>query len=188
MAISLRTPRLVLREWRDADAEPFAAMSADREVMAMLSPLPDRAACDAFIARMRAHIADHGFAYWAVELPGAASFIGSIGVHWVDFPAPFTPAVEIGWRLARSHWGQGYATEAARAAIYDGFGRVGLNEIVAFTVPARLAPLRSPEALAAYHRAASPEACSVCVHVPGFVMRGWKFREVKRGGSSGSLI
>jgi RimJ/RimL family protein N-acetyltransferase len=133
--VALRTPRLVLREWRDGDAEPFAAMSADPEVMELLPPFPDGAARDAWVAETRAHWAEHGFGLWAVELPGAASLIGVVGLHLVPFPAPFAP-VEIGWRLARAYWGRGYAVEAARAAIDDGFGRLGLDEIVAFTVPA----------------------------------------------------
>jgi RimJ/RimL family protein N-acetyltransferase len=117
-------------------AEPFAAMSADPEVMALLPPLPDRAASNAWIARMQAHNDEHGFAYWAVELPGKASLIGAIGLSRVRFPAPFTPAIEIGWRLARRYWGQGFAFEAARATIDDGMGRLGLDEIVAFAAPA----------------------------------------------------
>jgi RimJ/RimL family protein N-acetyltransferase len=135
VAIALRTSRLLLREWRDGDREPFAAMSADPEVMAMLPSLPDRAASDAWIERMRAHLDAEGFGYWAVELPGKAELIGAIGLSRVRFPAPFTPAVEIGWRVARRCWGQGYAFEAARATIEDGFFRLGIDEIVAFTVP-----------------------------------------------------
>lgn len=123
MAIALRTPRLLLREWRDGDVEPFAAMAADAEVMAMLPPLPDRAACEAWIGRMQARLAGLDFGYWAVELPGEASLIGAIGLSRVTFPAHFTPTVEIGWRLARRYWGQGYATEAARAVVEDGFFR-----------------------------------------------------------------
>lgn len=136
MAIALRTPRLLLREWRDSDREPFAVISTDPEVMAgYAAPFSDRAASDTWIDRMRAHLAEHGFAYWAVELPGGANLIGAIGLSRVRFPAPFTPAVEIGWRLARPYWGHGYAAEAARAVIDDGFGRLGIDEIVAFTVP-----------------------------------------------------
>lgn len=132
MAIALRTPRLLLREWRDGDIEPFAAMAADAEVMAMLPPPPDRAACEAWIGRMQTRFAGLDFAYWAVELPGEASLIGAIGLSRVTFPAHFTPTVEIGWRLARRYWGQGYATEAARAVVEDGFFRHDLAEIVAF--------------------------------------------------------
>ena len=154
MPVALRTPRLLLREWHDDDREPFAALSADPEVMRYLPPLPDRAASDQFIARMREHNDERGFAYWAVELPGEAALIGAIGLYRVRL-LPFAPAVEIGWRLARAYWGRGYATEAARAAIEDGFSRLGLAEIVAFTVPAnersrrvmeRLGMRRDPDA------------------------------------------
>ena len=137
MTVALRTPRLLLREWRDSDREPFAAMWADPEVMAFYAaPLGDRAASDSWIARMQAQFEARGFAYWALELPGEASLIGAIGLSRATFPAPFTQAVEIGWRLARAYWGKGYAFEAARAILEDGFGRLGFREIVAFTVPA----------------------------------------------------
>jgi len=130
VAVALRTPRLLLREWRDEDAAPFVAMSADPEVLRYLSA-PDAE----WIARMRAHFAVHGFGNFVVELPGEAPFIGVIGLNHVRWTLPFTPAVEAGWRLARPYWGKGYAVEAARAAIEDGFGRLGLEEIVAYTVP-----------------------------------------------------
>ncbi|HZU88887.1 MAG TPA: GNAT family N-acetyltransferase [Stellaceae bacterium] len=135
MAIFLRTPRLVLREWRDTDREPFAAICADPAVMERLLPFPNRAASDAWIARAQAHCAEHGFCQWAVEIPGEAGLIGAIGLNWVPYRTAFTPAVEAGWRLAHAYWGQGYAFEAARAAIDDGFGRIALDEIVAYTVP-----------------------------------------------------
>jgi len=137
MTVALRTPRLLLREWRDDDYQPFAAMSADPEVMRYYyRPPADRAASDAWIDRMRRHNAEHGFAYWAVEIPGEAAFVGSVGLTRVLAAGyPFAPAVEIGWRLARARWGNGYATEAARAVLDDGFGRLGLDEIVAFTLP-----------------------------------------------------
>jgi RimJ/RimL family protein N-acetyltransferase len=133
---ALRTARLILRPWRDADLEPFAAMAADPEVMAHLGQPPGRAASDALAQRIRDHIATHGYGYWAVELPGAAPFIGFVGLRKVAFVARFTPAIDLGWRLARAHWGCGYASEAAAAAIAFGFGRLGLSEVVAYTVPA----------------------------------------------------
>jgi RimJ/RimL family protein N-acetyltransferase len=138
VAIALRTPRLRLREWRDDDREPFAAMSADPATMRYLTPL-DRSAAEAWIARMRQHFKAHGFGNFVVELPGEALFIGVIGLNWVRWNTAFTPAVEAGWRLAQPYWGKGYALEAARAAIEDGFGRLGLDEIVAYTVPANRA-------------------------------------------------
>ena len=134
MPLALRTPRLLLREWRDDDIAAFAAMSADPEGMRYLSPL-DKAAAAAWVARMRRHWGEHGFGNFVVELPGEASFIGVIGLNWVRWDLAFTPAVEAGWRLVPAYWGQGDALEAARAAIDDGFNRLGLNEIVAYTVP-----------------------------------------------------
>jgi RimJ/RimL family protein N-acetyltransferase len=135
--VALRTPRLLLREWCEDDAEPFAAMATRPDVMRYYyRPPADRTACDAWIERMQRHNEDHGFAYWAVELPDEDDLIGAIGLTRVLSPGfPFAPAVEIGWRLARAHWGRGYATEAARAVLDDGFGRLGLGEIVAFTLP-----------------------------------------------------
>jgi ribosomal-protein-alanine N-acetyltransferase len=137
MAVALRTPRLLLREWRDDDREPFGAMSTDPAVMhGYLEPLTSRTSSDAWISRMRVHNEEHAFAYWAVELPGVADFIGAVGLSRLRYAGfPFAPAVEIGWRLARGYWRQGYATEAARAVRDDGFGRLALDEIVAFTLP-----------------------------------------------------
>jgi ribosomal-protein-alanine N-acetyltransferase len=134
MPVSLRTPRLVLREWLDRDREPFAAICADPAVSEMLPPM-DRAASDAWIERMQAHYSRHDFCQWAVEIPGGAGLIGAVGLNWVPHRTDFTPAIEIGWKIARAYWGQGYAFEAARAAVDDGFGRLGIDEIVAYTVP-----------------------------------------------------
>jgi RimJ/RimL family protein N-acetyltransferase len=142
MTLALRTPRLILREWRDDDVEPFAAMSSDPEIMRYL-PAPD----PEWIARQQRHFAEHGYGQWVLELPAADLFIGVVGLNRVRFPTPFTPATEVGWRLKRACWGHGYAFEAARAAIEDGFCRLGLSEIVAFTVPANTASWRLMERL-----------------------------------------
>jgi len=136
--MQLRTPRLILREPEDADLDAFAAMNADPDVTRYLLPL-DRAGSAARLGRVRAHFAQHGFGEWAVEVPGVARFAGLVGLSHVGFGAPFTPAVEIGWRIARPLWRRGYAREAAAVAIADGFGRLGLAEIVAMTVPANAA-------------------------------------------------
>ena len=132
----LRTSRLILRDWREDDLPAFAALNADPEVMTHFPSVLDRAASDAQAARKRAHLVAHGWGSWAVEVPGEAEFIGYVGLQPVTFAASFTPAVEIGWRLARTYWGRGFATEAARAALEFGFERLGLPEIVSFTVPA----------------------------------------------------
>ena len=130
---TLRTERLILRPWRPEDLEPFAALNSDDRVTVTLAGSADRATSDALAKRWNASFAEHGFGYWAVELPGRASFIGSLGLAVPGFEAPFMPAVEIGWRLAFDHWGKGYATEGARAALDFGFTKVGLAEIVSFT-------------------------------------------------------
>ena len=155
MAIALWTSRLLLRPWHDDDVTAFAEMSADPAVMEYLLPLSDRGlSVEAWVGRARAHWDEHGFGQWVVELRGAASFIGVVGLGVVPYEAPFTPAVEVAWRLARSYWGHGYATEAARAALDYGFGELGLSEIVALTVPTnqrsrrvmdRIGMTRSPE-------------------------------------------
>lgn len=132
----LLTPRLRLRRWRDDDLGSFAAMSADPEVMQYLMGLLSRELCVRVIARIDEHFAASHFGLWAIERKADAAFLGLAGLQHVNFEAPFTPAVEVGWRLRRDAWGQGYAFEAAAAAIDDGFARIHLDRIVAFTVPA----------------------------------------------------
>jgi RimJ/RimL family protein N-acetyltransferase len=135
MTLALRTPRLLLRQWCDEDAEPFAAMSADPEVMELLLGPFDRAKSDEWMARARDFWGEHGYGQWVVEVPGEAAFVGVVGLSRISYEAHFTPAVEAAWRLARPYWGRGYAYEAARAALEDGFTRLGLTEIVAITTP-----------------------------------------------------
>jgi RimJ/RimL family protein N-acetyltransferase len=147
MAIALRTTRLLLREWRDEDSTPFAAMSADTEVMELLLGPQDRARSDAWVGWARGFWRDHGYGQWVVELPGEAPFAGVVGLNRLAYAAHFTPAVEIAWRLARPYWGRGIAYEAARAAIEDGFCRLGLAEIVAITTPANRRSWRLMERL-----------------------------------------
>lgn len=127
------TARLRLRQWRDADLEPFARMNADARVMEHFPAPLDRAASDMFAGRLRAEIAERGYGFWAVELRETGDFIGFTGLRIPAVPLPIGPCVEIGWRLAAGHWGQGYASEAARAALEYGFVALGLDEIVSFT-------------------------------------------------------
>lgn len=95
----------------------------------------------ALVARIRAHWAARGFGLWAIEAPGVAPFVGFVGLSVPRFEASFTPCVEIGWRLAAEHWGRGFATEGARAALAFGFETRGLGELVSFTVPANVRSL-----------------------------------------------
>lgn len=151
---TLETERLVLRRWRPADRAPFAALNADPAVMEHFPAPLTREESDAMIARAEAHLDQHGFGPWAVEVRGGAPVIGFVGLVVPRFTAHFTPCVEIGWRLARAHWGHGYATEAARAALAFGFGTVGLAEIVSFTVPANVRSIAVMERLGMTHDAA----------------------------------
>jgi ribosomal-protein-alanine N-acetyltransferase len=132
----VHTDRLVLREWRPEDREPFAAMNADPEVMRHFPARLSRAESDAFVDRIADGFARNGYGLWALEVRGTGEFIGYAGLQPANFEAHFTPAVEIGWRLARPAWGYGYATEAARAGVAYGFGPGGLDEIMSWTVPA----------------------------------------------------
>lgn len=154
MTVTLSTERLRLRSWRDEDLEPFAALNADPRVMEHYPKPLSRAESDAAATGIRAHLAEQGFGLWAVEAPGVAGFIGYVGLSVPAFQAHFTPCVEVGWRLAFQDWGQGYATEAAAAALGHAFGTLGFGEVVSFTVPAnrrsravmeRLGMRRSPE-------------------------------------------
>ena len=134
----LRTARLLLRGWEEEDLADFAALNSDPRVMALLSGRLSRSESDALVQRMRSRFEASGFGWWAVEAPGRARLVGAVGILAPRFSAHFTPCVEIGWRLAAQHWGQGYATEAARAALRFGFESLGLDEIVAFTMPHNL--------------------------------------------------
>jgi RimJ/RimL family protein N-acetyltransferase len=130
----IRTDRLLLRRWRESDLDPFAAMNADPVVMEhFFHGVRTRAETADFIGRIEQEFERRGFGLWAVDVSGIAPCIGFVGLHEALFDAPFTPAVEVGWRLARAHWGRGYATEAARAALAFGFAQAGLAEIVSFT-------------------------------------------------------
>ena len=142
---TLTTERLVLRDWCEADLAPFAALNADPEVMRHFPAPLSRAESDALAARVREALAAQGWGLWAAEREGA--FIGFIGLARPRFEAHFTPCVEVGWRLARAAWGQGLATEGARAAL--AFAREALpgERLVSFTVPANVASRRVMEKL-----------------------------------------
>ena len=145
MIAEINTARLLLRRWRPEDREPYAALSADPAVMEHYPSVLSRAQAEARVDEIEAEFARVGFGRWAVEIPGESGFAGSIGLSVVSFEAAFTPCVEIGWRLARRFWGRGYATEGALAAVEVGFERLGLREIVSFTVPANARSIRVME-------------------------------------------
>jgi RimJ/RimL family protein N-acetyltransferase len=131
--IELETARLKLRCWRDADRAPFAEMNDDPTVMEFFPALQSRAASDASIDLWQAQLERQGWSNWAVELVASGEFVGFVGLSVPRRVLPFSPCVEVGWRLARRFWGRGLASEAARAALGAGFGPIGLAEIVSFT-------------------------------------------------------
>jgi len=133
----IETPRLRLRPWQESDRPAFAAIVADPEVMRDLGGPLDRDAADAKLDRYSATFARAGIARLAVER-GNGELLGYAGIMPLDHGHPTGAAYDIGWRLKRDAWGQGLATEAARAALDDAFGRQGLIEVVAFTAPDNL--------------------------------------------------
>jgi RimJ/RimL family protein N-acetyltransferase len=132
-AIEFTTRRLRLRQWCDADREPFAALNADPRVMAFFPAPIERAVSDAALARWREQIAERGWGLWAAQTLDGDEFIGFVGLQVPTAALPFNPCVEVGWRLAFAHWGKGYASEAAQGALRIGFERLRLPEIVSFT-------------------------------------------------------
>ena len=130
----LRTERLLLRQWRDEDREPWAALNADPEVMRHFPSTHTREESDHWFDFNRERLASQGWGLWAAEVPGVAPFIGFIGLNPPGFEADFTPCVEVGWRLSAAHWGKGYAPEGARAALDFAWDGLGLDDVVSFTV------------------------------------------------------
>jgi ribosomal-protein-alanine N-acetyltransferase len=170
--MALETERLILREWRDEDREPFARMNGDPSVMEYMPALLTRAESDALVERIEVYFAEHGFGPWAAELKATGEFIGYIGLWTPRFEAHFTPCIEIGWRLAREHWGKGLATEGARAVMDHAFGALGLKQLVSFTSVGNARSWRVMEKIGMTHDAADdfdhpalPEGHSLRRHV-----------------------
>ena len=133
MVPELRTDRLILRGWTPEDRAPFAALNADPAVVEYLPGPLGGSASDALVDRIETGWAALGYGLWAIEVLGEERFVGFVGLNRVGFEASFTPAVEVGWRLARDAWGHGYATEGGRAALAFAFETVGVDEVVSFT-------------------------------------------------------
>jgi len=132
------TSRLVLRQWRESDRDPFATLNADPLVMEHFPVLLTHDQSDTMMDRCIVHLECDGYGLWAVEVRTSGEFIGFVGLAVPTWEAAFTPCTEIGWRLARSAWGYGYATEAANAALAMAFGVIGLDEVVSFTTTRNL--------------------------------------------------
>jgi RimJ/RimL family protein N-acetyltransferase len=131
--IQFNTDRLLLRQWCASDREPFASLNADPKVMEFFPTPLDRSASDVMADRCQTLIAERGWGFWAVELRNTNEFIGFVGLHIPSAELPFSPCIEIGWRLAFQSWGKGFATEAARGALRVGFEQLGLPEVVSFS-------------------------------------------------------
>lgn len=130
---TVRTERLILRRWRDSDRAPYAALNAHPEVMRYFRGTMDGVQSDAMINRLEELFDQQGYGLWAVEVTGSGEFVGFTGLHPMPGDVPGAGGVEIGWRLARHAWGQGYATEAATAALDVAFNGIGLAEIFSVT-------------------------------------------------------
>jgi RimJ/RimL family protein N-acetyltransferase len=131
--IEFETERLCLRQWKSSDRDPFAALSADPQVMEFFPTPLDRVASDAMVDRCQSEINERGWGLWAAEVKETSQFIGFVGLNIPAYELPFSPCVEIGWRLAVPFWEKGLATEAARGALQVGFEQLELTEIVSFT-------------------------------------------------------
>lgn len=132
----LATDRLILREWQQEDLVPFSRLNADKEVMRFFPAVQSMEETRVSVERVTARIKADGFGFWAAELRNTSTFIGFIGLQRVQDALPCAPAVEIGWRLDRSVWGQGLAPEGARACLAYAFSALGLDEVVSFTATA----------------------------------------------------
>lgn len=150
----LKTERLILRQWCEDDLKPFAELNADSRVREYFPGLLNRQESNASVKLMSGHIQKYGWGFWATSLIQTSEFIGFIGLEDIHFAAPFnklSPAVEIGWRLAFSHWGKGYATEGAKAALRYGFKKLNLVEIVSFTAVQNTRSRKVMEKINMYH-------------------------------------
>ncbi|PWY55609.1 GNAT family N-acetyltransferase [Legionella qingyii] len=144
---TIETPRLLLRAWSDDDIAPFFSMNQDPKVMEYIANFWTMDMVASFIERMNAQLAEKNYTLWAVEEKSTQEFMGFIGLNSPAWEAHFTPCVEIGWRLAFSFWGKGYATEGAQAVLNYAFNTLKLKEVVAFTVPENLRSQRVMEKL-----------------------------------------
>lgn len=151
--VELRTPRLVLRGWRPSDKAPFAALNADPRVMEHFPSTLTADQSDEMVDRLQGLLERHGFGLWAVERLDTQQFIGFVGLSEPRFEERFTPCIEVGWRLAAEHWGQGFAVEGARAVLDHGFAHLALprDEIVSFTTTTNTNSQRVMQKLGLHH-------------------------------------
>jgi RimJ/RimL family protein N-acetyltransferase len=129
----IETERLILRHWQERDIDPCTVNNSDPKVMEFLGPLRTREETAMGIAKTQKYIDDHGYGLYAAELKETGMCIGYIGCAALSFDAPFTPTIEVGWRIGAQYWGRGYAPEGARAVLGDMFTRLGHEEIISIT-------------------------------------------------------
>lgn len=134
----ISTERLILRQWDDEDLYPFSRLCRDKNVMEFFPKLLTEDESFGMGKKIKSLIAERGWGFWAIEIPGESKFIGFVGLHISKESMPFSPCVEIGWRLAKPYWGMGYATEAAKASLRYAFANLGLDEVVSFTTVANI--------------------------------------------------
>ncbi len=123
--------RLGFRDWTPGDLDAFAEINADPEVMQHFPKRLDKNETEQFIQRLQAQYQQKGYTYFATEILNTGAFIGFIGLAYQDYATDFTPAVDIGWRLKKSAWGKGYATEGAKRCLDFAFGQLGLSKVIA---------------------------------------------------------
>lgn len=145
--MDLETKRLRLRCWQDSDRSAFAEMSSDPDVMKYLGGVWNRETSDTFINHANQHFAQYGYGMCALELKETGRFIGFTGLKNVPFKTHFTPAIEIGWRLSKNYWNNGYATEAAQKILEYAFDSLKLEEIVSYATPANNPSIKVMEKL-----------------------------------------
>jgi RimJ/RimL family protein N-acetyltransferase len=147
----IQTERLILRHWKDSDLKPFAQLNADPKVMELMFKSLTREESDEWVGRMKTQFAERGFSHYAAELKEDGSFVGAIGLSVPSYQLPFSPFVEIGWRIALPYWNRGLATEGARAVLRHSHEALHLPEVVAFTVPANIRSRRVMEKTGMVH-------------------------------------
>jgi 3-dehydroquinate dehydratase/shikimate dehydrogenase len=149
--MTIITKRLILRPWQEEDFEVFAQMNSDPRVMEYFPSVLSRQESDDLANRLSAKLQAQGWGLWAVSVPDISPFIGFIGLSEPTFTAHFTPAVEVGWRLAYDFWGKGYATEGALEALKFGFEILNLNQIVSFTAAQNLRSIEVMKRIGLHH-------------------------------------